>query len=144
MAGTITSANAVLMLSVLGLFPVPQLIQGFAVEDVFDSEDLETAETMMGVDGKLSAGFVFNPIKQGFTLMADSPSIALFEAVYASELAAKDKYVFYGTIFLPSVSRLYTMTRGFMTGYKPMPDAKKVLQPRKFGMTWQSIIPAVA
>lgn len=144
MAGTITAANAVLTLSVANLFPTPQQIQGFAADDVFDTEDLETAELSMGVDGKLSAGFVYNPVKQGFTLQADSASNDFFEAIYAAERAARDKFTLNGSVLLPSVNRLYTMTTGFMNGYKPMSDAKRVLQPRKFTITWQSVLPAAA
>lgn len=144
MAGTITAANAVLTLSVTNLFPVPQQIQGFAADDVFDTEDLETAETSMGVDGKLSAGFVFNPVKQGFTLQADSASNDFFESIYAAELAARDKFELNGSVLLPAVGKLYTMTTGYMNGYKPISDAKRTLQPRKFMITWQSVLPAVA
>lgn len=143
MAGTITAANAVLTLSVANLFPIPQQIQGFAADDVFDTEDLETAEVSMGVDGKLSAGWVFNPVKQGFTLQADSLSNDFFEAIYAAERAARDKFTLNGSVLLPAVNRLYTMTNGFVQGYKPMSDAKKVLQPRKFMITWESVLPAV-
>ncbi len=144
MAGKITAANAVLMLSVTGLFPVPQQIQGFAADDVFDTEDLETAEVLMGVDGKLSAGFVFNAVRQGFTLQADSASNTFFEAIYSAERAARDKYFLNGSVLLPAIGRLYTMTSGVLSGYKPIGDAKKVLQPRKFMVTWESVLPANA
>lgn len=140
--GTITAANAVLMLGVTGLFPTAQKMQQFSADDVFDTEDLETAEVMMGVDGYLAAGISLNPVKQGFTFMADSPSILLFEQTYAQERAQRDKFFLFGSCFLPSVGRLYTMTKGVLSGYKPMPDAKKVLQPRKFTITWQSVLPA--
>lgn len=140
--GTITAANAVIMIGVTGLFPTPQQLQKFAAEDVFDTEDVETAEIMMGVDRHLAAGIVYNPIKQGFTLMADSPSNLLFEQTYAAEQLAGDKYFFFGSVYLPSVGRNYTMTRGVLSNYKPMPDAKKVLQPRKFTLTWESVLPS--
>lgn len=144
MAGTITAANAVLMLSVTGLFPVPQQIQGFAADDVYDTEDLETAEILMGVDGKMSAGFVYNPVRQGFTLQADSSSNDFFEAIYSAEQAAREKYFLNGSVLLSSIGKLYTMTAGVVSGYKPLPDAKKVLQPRKFMITWERVLPANA
>lgn len=144
MAGTITSNNAVLMLAVAGLFAVPQQIQGFSADDVFDTEDVEPAEIQMGVDGHMTAGFVFVPVKQGITLMADSASNDFFEAIYRAQVAAREVYYLSGSVYIPATSKNYTMTRGVMSGYKPMPDAKKVLQPRKFGLTWERVSPAVA
>lgn len=138
---TITAANAVLMLAVTGLFPVPQQIQGFAAEDIYDTEDLETAETLMGVDGKLSAGFIYAAVKQKITLQADSASNDFFEALYRAEAAAREKYRIQGSIALRSTNKLYTMTQGVMSGYKPLPDGKKVLQPRPFTITWERVSP---
>jgi hypothetical protein len=31
------------------------------------------------------------------------------------------------------------MNRGILTGYNPMPSAKKILQPRKFVITFESV-----
>ena len=53
MAKTLTAANSVILLTIPSLFPVAQQLQGFSAEDVFDTDQLDTAETMMGVDGKL-------------------------------------------------------------------------------------------
>lgn len=141
MAGekTLTAANSILMLSVTGLFDVPQQLQGFAVEDVYDVEAIDSAETAMGVDGKLSAGWIPNPIKQGVTLQADSDSIEIFEAWYGAQQAAREIYFATGSIYLPAVQRKYAMVRGVLTNYNPIATAKKILQPRKFMLTWESV-----
>jgi len=34
------------------------------------------------------------------------------------------------------------MTKGALSGFAPTPDGKKVLQPRKFKITWESIVAA--
>ena len=49
---TITSANSIIMLSILGLFPVPQQIFGFAADTGFNTEAFASVEVVMGVDGK--------------------------------------------------------------------------------------------
>lgn len=139
---SITSANAVLMLGVTGLFPTPQQIQGFAADDIYDTETLEVGETMMGVDGFLSGGFVYNPVVQGISLMADSSSAAFFDAWVAAERVIRDKYPAFGTIFLQGTGKKYAMTRGFLTSAPVLPDAKKVLQPRKFTIRWERVLPA--
>lgn len=139
---TITAANAIIMLAINGLFPVAQRLQGFAADDVFDIDALEPAETMMGVDGILSAGFTFVPVKQNFALQADSLSNTLFETWFLQQQAAAEVFFATGVVSLPSVRRSYAMSNGVLTGYKPAADAKKVLQPRHFSITWERIVGA--
>lgn len=139
---SITSANAVLLLSIPALYPVPQQMQGFSADDVFDFDPLESAETVMGVDGVLSGGFVYVPIPQSITLQADSPSNLFFDTWWTSQQQIADLYFATGNITLSSIGRKYAMTRGILKTYPPVPDAKKVLQQRKFMIHWQSIFPA--
>ena len=139
---SITSANSIYMLAVTGLFITPQQLQGFAADDIFDTEPMENAEVLMGVDGVLSAGFVFVPVKQSVSLQADSASNTLFEAWYAAEQAAKEKYFATGIVRFPSISRSYALTNGVLSTYPAISDAKKVLQPRKYSITWGSVIGA--
>jgi hypothetical protein len=75
-------------------------------------------------------------------LMADSPSIAFFETIFSYQQQGKTVYPLSGMILLPSLSKKYIMTNGGLSGYKPVPDAKRVLQPMKFAVTWQSVLPA--
>ena len=39
---TLTVANSVYMLMIVDLFPVPQQLQGYSVDDVFSTEAVET------------------------------------------------------------------------------------------------------
>ena len=71
---TITSANSVFTIVIAGLFPAPVQLQGYASDKAFTTEALDLAEVQMGVDGRMTAGFVPNPTKQTITLQADSPS----------------------------------------------------------------------
>lgn len=142
MPGTITAANSILLLSIEGLYVVPQQLQGFAADDVFDTEAISPAETMMGVDGHLSGGFVFNPVRMNIALQADSDSIRIFEDWIAAMNTAREVYVAHGQVQLPSVKRKYVMTRGFLTNIPPTPAARKVLQPRRFQITWGRITSA--
>lgn len=139
---SLTAANAVIFLGVAGIFSVPQQLQGFDVDDVFSTEAIDTAETKMGVDGTLSAGYVPMAVKQAIYLQADSASNGFFETWYTSELAAKEKFFAFGIVTLSAVGREYTMARGVLTSYQPTPNAKKILQPRKFEITWETVVPA--
>ena len=142
MTKTITSANAVLLLSIEGLFNAPLQLQGFAVDDVFDIDSVQSTETAMGVDGKMSAGFIPAPIVQNIMLMADSASVGIFEQWYLAQQSIREVYFANGSIVLPSVQRSYSLRRGVLTGYTPAPSAKKTLQPRKFTVTWESVTSA--
>lgn len=139
---SITSANAVYMLSVSGLFLVPQQLQGFSADDIFDTEVIAPTEVLMGLDGKLSAGYVPVAIKQSIVLQADSPSNDLFDAWYAAQQALRDVYFAKGLINLSSIRKTYALVNGVLSSYPPIADGKKVLQPRKFGITWETAIAA--
>jgi hypothetical protein len=137
---SITAANAVITFTIPGIFAAPQQIKGFAADEVFSTDTLESSEEMMGVDGELTAGFVFVPVRQQYTLMADSVSIAIFDQWWQFNQAALEAYPAYGTITLPSKRSQYALQKGFLKGYKPLPDAKKLLQPQQFAIVWQRII----
>jgi hypothetical protein len=131
------------MISVGSVYPIPQQLQGFAADDVTDTQPIDTAELLMGVDGKLSGGFIFVPVKQGIILQADSPSNDIFDTWYATEQTLKDKVIAQGVIVFPAIGKKWVMNNGFLSSFPTMPDAKKILQPRKFEITWESVSPAV-
>ncbi len=139
---TITAANSVFMLSITGLYVTPQRLQGYSADAAFDTDAVEPAETMMGVDGKMSAGFVPTMTKQTITLQADSPSCAVFETWLAAMKSAREVLFANGTVSLPSVGRKYTMTKGVLSSYPAISGVRKVLQPRAFAITWEDISPA--
>jgi hypothetical protein len=141
---SITSANAIFMLAIPGLFPTPVQLQQFAAEDIFDTGEIAPTEVVMGVDGVMTAGFVFVPLAMNISLQADSPSNVLFDAWWATMYQTKDVLYASGLVVLNSTGSKYTLIKGSLTGYKAVPDAKKHLQPRRHTITWQNPIPAVA
>lgn len=140
---SITSANAVYLLSISALFPVPQQLQQFSTDEIYATDPLEAAEIMMGVDGFLSAGFVFVPIMQTIMLQADSVSSAVFDAWWANQQQQKDLFFATGSITLPSIKLKYTMSQGVLKTYQALADAGKTLKPRKFTIAWQNITSAI-
>lgn len=136
---SITSANTVYMLGITSLFPTPQQLQGYSADDVFSTDPLQSAETIMGVDGRLSAGFVFVEVKQGIQLQSDSASNDIFDRWWAAQQVARDIYFASGTVLFPSLGKKWAMTRGVLTMYPPMPDVGKTVKPRKYGITWEGI-----
>lgn len=139
--GNITAANAVYILTIPNVLLAPAQLQGFAADDIFDTEPLEAAETLMGVDGVLSAGFVFVPVNQSITLQADSASNAVFDAWWTQEQANKTKFAASGQIKLTGIGTKWALTNGFLVTYPVIPNAGRTLKPRKFMIRWQTAFP---
>lgn len=136
---TITSANSVFTIVVAGLFPAPVQLQGYASDKAFTTEALEIAEVQMGVDGRMTAGFVPAVTKQTVTLQADSPSKDIFNTILQAMLTAREVYYISGSLSLPSTGEAFTLTRGILTSAKQIPDAQKVLQPVDYMITWERV-----
>jgi len=137
----ITSANATILLSVPLLFPVPFQLQKFGADNIYGTDPIQVGETVMSVDGRLTAGFVNAPTKQAYELLADSESNFFFDQIAMREKADQTKYEINGVVLLTSVLTKWTMTRGFLTIWQPIPDAKKVLQSRKHTIEWERVVP---
>ena len=142
MARTLTAADTVIILTVPLVFPSGFQLQGFSTDDIYEAADIDIAETMMGVDGKLSAGFVPKEVAWTVTLQADSESNDNFEQWYASQQTNNAVYRASGIVSLEATTRKYNMKNGVMTRYSPMPKGGKVLQPRKYTITFESVLPA--
>ena len=145
MAGrNLTAANATIFITAPDVFGGPVQLQGFSSDNVYDMADIEPVETAMGVDGVLSGGYTPKPIPQGFMIQADSLSVDFFEAIQSWQAQNLGVETLSGTTLLLGPHKLYTMPKGFLTGHSPAPSAHKILQPRKFTITWERVNPAPA
>lgn len=136
---SITSANSILTLTVAGLFPAPVKLEGYASDKAFAIEALALAEIVMGVDGRMSAGYTPAPSMQDITLQADSPSKSFFNALIAATKTAREVFYITGTLSLPATGETFSLTRGVLTKGQQVPAAAKVLQPQDYQITWQSV-----
>jgi len=141
---TITAASAVLTLGVQNLFPTPRQIQGFSADDVTDIDSLVNGETTMGVDGRLSAGFVYNPVPQSIMLQADSQSNDFFDQWQQAERQAREKFYAFGSILIVATGMRYTLVKGVLVNVSIMPAIRKTLQPRRFSLQWEKVVIAPA
>ena len=142
MAKTITSANSNFILSITSLFPAPITIQGYAADDAFSADARKPTEVLMGVDGKLSGGYVKHQVVMKIKLQADSPSLFYFDAWATAQDVSNDAYSASAVITMPGNGAKFVLNNGWLTSYKSMPDAKKLLQPQEFEITWESITKA--
>ena len=142
MAGvkTITAANAVYMLSIVGLFDTPVQLQGFTADAAFSGDERKPLEVVQGVDGGTSMGFVFSLYKQKISLMPDGDSYTLFEEWLSAMESQQEIYVANATIVIPSIQRKYTLTKGGLSSAKPIPDVKKTVAGSDFEITWTKVV----
>lgn len=136
---TLTAANSVFMLAIPGLYPVPQKIEGYATDEAVDTEQVESAEVMKGVDGRTSAAWIPTLKKQTITIQPDSPSYVIFLNWMQANETARDHYHANATLALPSVGFKFNMTEGVLSKHTPIPGIKKILQPMKFEITWSEV-----
>ncbi len=136
---SITGATAAFQLSIRSLYDSPQQLQGFAADDVFSTTPIKSVETLMGVDGNMSAGFVFVEIVQSIKIQADSASGQLFDQWWSAQQAAEDVYFADATVLLQALGLKWQMTKGVLSSYHPIPDVKKLIQPRTFEITWNNM-----
>ncbi len=140
---TITSANSVFTIVVPGLYPAPVQIQGYAVDKSVMTDAADSAEMIMGVDGKMSAGYTPTPRKVTISLQADSSSRDIFSAINQAQKTAREVLFLNATLVLPATGEAYTMTRGVLGTLKEFPDGAKTLQPVDYVTTWESINRAI-
>lgn len=137
---TITAANSVLTLAVANLYPVAQNIQGYAADDAFTADAVDQAEVVMGVDGHMSSGFVFNPTRFTINIMPDSPSLSIFENWANAQKAAREVFTCAGQVQLPAIGRKYTLVNGVLTTVAPISSVRRVLQAVQYVITFEAVI----
>ena len=136
---TLTSANSVLQLTVPGLYDTPQELQGYAADDIFSVGQVSSAETAMGLDGILSAGWIPQIKAMTIMLQANSQSIPIMDQWIDAQEQAREVFPCTLTVSVSGVNVVYNCTNGFLTSQTLLPDAKKILQPRSFVLSFGSI-----
>lgn len=143
---TITSANAKLAFTIRNssgaIIVGPFTVQGFATDDAFATEAVESAVAKMGVDGRMSAGFVPFLTPQTLMLQADSPSILLFDIWVSAQKALQDVLFADGALVIPGIQKAYTLVKGALTRHTPIPPGKRTLDSVSYEITWEDVQPA--
>lgn len=141
---SITSANSVFTLSVPGLFPVPQQIQGFTADRAWETNNVALTESTISLEGIKSTGFIFSLTEQTITLQADSPSRTFFTSLINAMRAAREILTLSGTITLPATGESFVCVRGTLKDAKTTPNVGKLLEPVTYVIEWQAIQPTLA
>lgn len=136
---TITSANSIFTLSVEGLYAGVR-IQGYSAEMAFDMEPQQIAETQVGVDDHMSAGYVPHILPMNIQLQADSDSIEIFDTTYLYMKSRREIVWLTGTIEVPSTHQSYAMGEGIMVNYQPISNHARVQAPKRFTINWHNVL----
>jgi hypothetical protein len=136
---TITAANALFTLSVPGAGLVEYTLEGYAADAAFATDSLTVAETVMGVDGKMSFGRLPTIKPQSIQLMPDSKSVEFFNAWYNAQEVLGDAIPALGRITIPGLGVSYVLTKGVLKQYSPISAAAKAMQAQTFAIDWENI-----
>lgn len=127
MAFDITSANSTLVLTVENLYPAGVKIEGFSTDNSFAMDDDTIAETHMGIDGKLTAGFTPSEKSVTITLDAGSPSYEVLCNIYnmsKTNMTVLDTSM---QITVPALGKEFSFKNGVMVTGHPLSAGEKVL-----------------
>lgn len=136
---TITSADSTFVISSADFALAATIIEGYAADAAFAMDNVATAETSLGVDGKLSAGWIPRSYPQTITLQPDSPTRPLFNLIVGAQDAARTVYRLNAVITLPGNQFSHALARGVLKNITPMATAQKILQPMTFQIEWESV-----
>ena len=126
----ITSANATVAVSVGGLFSVN--LENFSADSSFTSDTVQAAETRMGVDGHMAAGFTPAIKTITINLEAGSPSTEYMQLLRQVQEVNMKPYKVNMVISIPSIGKRYTFSEGVLQSYKDLPDGQNVLSPTQW------------
>jgi hypothetical protein len=127
----ITSANATVAMSVAeGLFSIN--LENFSADSSFTSDTVQAAETRMGVDGHMAAGFTPAIKTITINLEAGSPSTEYMQLLRQVQEVNMKPYKVQMVISIPSIGKRYTFSEGVLQSYKDLPDGQNVLSPTQW------------
>ena len=128
----ITSANAKLVLTVDELYPNGVVLQQASAESFATADNVQVAETRMGVDGYMAAGVTPNIFPVTINLEANSPSKRVMDHIKEAMLSNKKPYRCSLTVDLESTGETYLYYRGVMQSGTSMPSIQRVLSPTQW------------
>jgi hypothetical protein len=135
----ITSANCKLVMTVEELFPSGIDLQMFSTDQSFSQGDSQVAETRMGVDGKMVAGYTPNIKVVTVSLEASSPSYASLAQVYKASEANKKIYPVTLTAKSPALKLTWKWSTGVLYSGTIIPPAQKIFGPTTWVFHFQDL-----
>ena len=135
----ITSANATAYMVVKDLYPTGIALNNFSTDQAVDQSEDTIAETRMGVDGYMAAGYVPSIKAVTIKFEATSPSVQYLNNLYLASQKNRRTYEVTLVVKVPSVNKTYTYSGGVLKTGKLLPGLKKVLDPVSYGFDFEKV-----
>jgi hypothetical protein len=135
----ITAANAVSVLTVQDLFPAGINLLGYSTDQSISQEAVQIAETRMGVDGYMVAGYVPGIQVVNIMLEASSPSTESFNQIYDAMVSKRTIFLCELICTVPSIGAVFTWKRGVLQTGTAFPANKKVLDPTSWIFNFEAL-----
>ena len=135
----ITSANATAYMVVKDLYPTGFALNNFSTDQAVDQSEDTIAETRMGVDGYMAAGYVPSIKAVTIKFEATSPSVQYLNNLYLASQKNRRTYEITLVVRVPSVNKTYTYSGGVLKTGKLLPGLKKVLDPVSYGFDFEKV-----
>lgn len=142
MAKSITSANSVLTLTAttrgvqtglstsLGAYSsilgIPVTLEGWAADNAFSTEAVESSIIVLGVDGKAHTGWVPYTVSFNISLMPDSDSQSFIDQLAMIERTMRESLSLSSVLAIPSTEKKYYLTNGVLSRITPIASHGRV------------------
>ena len=133
----ITSANATAYMVVKDLYPTGFVLNNFATDQAIDEGEDTIAETRIGVDGNMAAGYIPSIKNVTITFEAASPSVPYMNTLYLAAQKNMRTYECTLVINVPATGKTYTYSRGVLKTAKALPALKNVLDPVTYSFDFE-------
>lgn len=135
----ITSANISLVFTAEEICPNGVYVQQFSADQMYTSDDQQFAETRMGVDGYMAAGYTPNIKTVTISLEASSPLYETFRNLALAQIQNRKPYNCQLVARVPSIGQTFTWSEGVLHNATWVPNASRVLDPTQWTFHFQNL-----
>lgn len=135
----ITSANSIIVLTCDELFPAGVQLDHFSADQSITQADEQIANTRMGVDGHMSAGWIPSIKTVTITVEPTSDAATVFDTIYSASAQSRSPYKIGLTVNIPALGKVITYKGGTLKNWKKLPDHKDVLDPIPAVMDFETV-----
>lgn len=132
----ITSSNAKIIYKDNFFATSGLVLEKFAADQSLTSDEVAYAETRMGVDGKMAAGYTPNIVPVTIMFEADSPSWSIIEKSLNAAKAVNTVVECELVVAVPSVKKSYSYKKGVVKSLTNL-ALKKILDPVTLKMDFE-------
>ena len=126
---TLTATDAIVAVSVQGLFSVPQIVDGFEIDNAWQLSDTTIAQTVMTLDGELTGGYVPSIVDFTVNILPTSNSKQFFDVWMQNSRQNQTMFKGLFNITIPALSANYTLSNVILVTGKVLPNVNSILQP---------------